>query len=88
MTRLTDKQVADAALNALDEFLDQPIESEFVNDNTWDYFSNGWSGFDDAGEWVEDADARPDSEDLERVQEEVTAIIGYVRDRTDGYYDQ
>ena len=86
MSTLNEKQVRDAALNVVDEFLDNDIEYLTVTESADEFFSEGWTGVDEDGEPIE-ADVTPDTEDYSRIYEEATDIIRNLRNRTDLYYD-
>jgi geranylgeranyl pyrophosphate synthase len=87
MTNLNDRQVRDAALNLVDDLLDITVDGEDLAESVQKYFSEGWAGFDEDGEWAETREVSPDSEDVARIGEEAESILGHLRDRTDSYYD-
>lgn len=87
MTNLSDTQVRDAALNVLDSYLDSSIDHLTIVENADEFFAEPWTGTDEDGEPVE-FEVTPDAEDYARIQEETQNILGFLRDRTDLYYDQ
>lgn len=88
MTNLNDTQVRDAALQLVDDLLDIAIDPDELIESVQKYFSEGWAGFDEDGDWVETREVEADREDVTRIGEEAESILSHLRDRTDMYYDQ
>ncbi len=80
MSRLTETQATEAALNVLDEYLDDGVEYLAVVESVDDFFADGWSTVDDNGDSV-DVDVLPDADDYALIHEDVNRILRQLKDR-------
>ena len=80
MSRLTETQATEAALNVLDEYLDDGVEYLAVVESVDDFFADGWSTVDDHGDSV-DVDVAPDTDDYVLIHDEVNRILRQLKDR-------